>query len=750
VIAGQMPPPIQGFSYVNQQMAALLSAQFDTVVIDLSPRRTKRDPGYHLLRLWLAVKGTWVVLSGRRGGERCFYIGCEGGLGIAYTVLLAGVARLCGYRVFIHHHSYAYIDAWRPLMALLLATTGGRGTHIFLCATMEAAFRRRYRGAYRSLVLSNSAFVAPVDSPATNARRPLTIGLLSNLDDTKGLGDFLALVAEIPRRGLDIDAILAGPPQSAAARAAIDRALAASGARLDYRGAVYGAAKDAFFEDIDVFVFPTRYANEAQPLVIFEAQARGIPVIAYDRGCIRAQIGADGAVVAPDHAFVPFALSWLEQYSADPAAAARGRLTARDAYAEQSRQAREQAGRIFDLLATGSLAGATSEAPARWRVDIWHNILWSKYKGEVFSAIDEIADKQEFEIRFIQIAETDADRVGLSGIDLSYHRYPYTLLFRGALAHVPATRRVFTLFRRALTTDADLILLAGYERIDYWIQLLALKLRRKRVTVFCDSTIFDRQQAFSKGILKSLFFRVVDAIFCYGTRSMEYVAYYGADPAKIFKRCQAAAIPHDYSVARALVDRLAAAAPATAPRYLYVGRLSPEKDIETLFDAFARIAAGLPEARLVLVGAGPSESALRAAAVRLRIDHAVTFAGSRSGTDLFQEYSRASCLILPSRSEPWGLVVNEALSFGCPVIVSRNCGCVPELVVEGKTGFSYQTGSVAELAERMIAVTTRFADIDATARACIDQIKEFSPQAAAEQIIFGLRTTLARRGPSLS
>jgi glycosyltransferase involved in cell wall biosynthesis len=750
VIAGQMPPPIQGFSYVNQQMAALLSVQFDAVTIDLSPRRTKRDLGYHLLRLWLAARGTWVVLSGRRGGERCLYVGCEGGLGIVYTVMLAGAARLCGYRVFIHHHSYAYIDAWRPLMAALVATTGRRGTHIFLCATMEAAFRRRYLGGYRSLVLSNSAFVAPVDSPTTNAQRRLTIGLLSNLEDAKGLGEFLALVAEIRRRGLDIDAILAGPPQSAAARAAIEQALAASGARLDYRGAVYGAAKNAFFDDIDVFVFPTRYANEAQPLVIFEAQARAIPIIAYDRGCIRAQIGAHGAVVSPECDFVPFALSWLERYSADPAAAARGRLAARGAYVEQSRQALEQAGRIFDVLATGPSAGEMTVAPAPLRVDIWHNILWSRYKGEVFSAIEEIVEKKEFEIRFIQIAETDSDRVGLSGIDLSYHRYPYTLLFRGALNRVPAIRRVLTLFWRALLTDADLVLLAGYERLDYWMQLLALKLRRKRVAVFCDSTIFDRPQAFSKGMLKSLFFRVVDAIFCYGTRSMEYVAHYGADPAKIFKRCQAAAIPHDYSVRRALADRLAAAARPTAPRYLYVGRLSPEKDLETLFDAFARVAAGLPEATLVLVGAGPSEGALRAAAVRLRIDHAVTFAGSRSGTDLFQEYSRASCLILPSRSEPWGLVVNEALSFGCPVIVSRNCGCVPELVVEGKTGFSYQTGSVAELAERMIAVTTCFADIDATARACIEQIKEFSPRAAAEQIIFGLRTTLARRGPSLS
>lgn len=383
-----------------------------------------------------------------------------------------------------------------------------------------------------------------------------------------------------------------------------------------------------------------------------------------------------------------------------------------------------------------------------FRVDIWHNILWSKYKGEVFSAVAEIADRGEFEIRFIQIAETAGDRVGLSGVDLAYHRYPFTLLFKGALNRVAPWRRLLTLSRHALTTNADLVLLTGYERVEYWAQLFLLKLRGKRVAVFCDSTIYDQRQRLLKGVLKRIFFGSVDAIFCYGTRSMEYVTHYGAAPLKIFKRCQAAAVPHDYSTERALADRRVLFAGVAAPRFLYVGRLSPEKDLETLLAAFAMARERLPQAELVLVGAGPLEDALRLAAGRLGIAAAVDFAGAKSDAPLFREYSRATCLILPSISEPWGLVVNEALSFGCPVIVSDRCGCLPELVVEGVTGYGFAAGDVAGLAGRMLAVVSQFADIEATAQACFDQIAEFSPHAAAEQILFGLRATLSPTVPS--
>ncbi|EQD34016.1 Glycosyl transferase, group 1 domain protein, partial [mine drainage metagenome] len=90
--------------------------------------------------------------------------------------------------------------------------------------------------------------------------------------------------------------------------------------------------KNAFFDGIDTMIFPTLYANEAEPLVIHEAMQHGLPVIAYGRGCIPEVVTPEcGRVIPPDEAFVPAALAqvaaWMQApemfQAASSAAAAR-------------------------------------------------------------------------------------------------------------------------------------------------------------------------------------------------------------------------------------------------------------------------------------------------------------------------------------------------------------------------------------------------------------------------------------------
>ena len=383
----------------------------------------------------------------------------------------------------------------------------------------------------------------------------------------------------------------------------------------------------------------------------------------------------------------------------------------------------------------------TQNKPAR--VDIWHNILWSKYKGEVFSSLHKLNDPQELDIRFFQVAETEGNRVSLGGVDLAHHRYPFDLVFKGSYGKTPLAKRVMALALRTAKSDADLFILTGYETLECWAQLLIIKLKRKKAAVFCDATIHDNKQTFLKGIFKRLFFHVVDGIFGYGPRSKDYVVHYGADPQKFNYRCQAAALPLDYSADLALADRLALAAKPEAPRYLYIGRLSSEKGLDTLLYAFAKVRAQKPKASLILVGGGGERENLEALAQELGLGEAVSFTGGKSGAELFAEYSRATCFVLPSRSEPWGLVVNEALSYGCPVIVSEYCGCVPELVIEGKTGFVHKVNDVDDLAAKMLAAPKVFSDSQKTAEACLEHIINYTPDKAAGQILEGMRAILS-------
>jgi glycosyltransferase involved in cell wall biosynthesis len=174
--------------------------------------------------------------------------------------------------------------------------------------------------------------------------------------------------------------------------------------------------------------------------------------------------------------------------------------------------------------------------------------------------------------------------------------------------------------------------------------------------------------------------------------------------------------------------------------------LSEEKGIDTLLDAFALVRAKLPRAKLRIVGTGPMHDVLQASVDALGLREAVHFTGSLQDEPLSREYFGASCLVLPSYSEPWGLVVNEALSHGCPAVVSDRCGCVPELVVDGVTGYAFPGGDVGALRHTLVKATQRFDDAEATARRCMERISRFDPRSAAANIARGCATLVGASG----
>ncbi|WP_137157866.1 glycosyltransferase [Rhizobium sp. FKL33] len=370
------------------------------------------------------------------------------------------------------------------------------------------------------------------------------------------------------------------------------------------------------------------------------------------------------------------------------------------------------------------------------KVEIWHNILWSRYKAVVFTELHRISVENDVDLKIYQIAETDSDRVGLSGVEKEWHGYPYKLLFGGSYSAIPRQTLISRVAREAFKTDADIIALAGFERPEYWIQLLILKARRKKVVFFCDSTIYDNEQTLLKGLAKRFFFRLADAVFCYGVRAKEYLMHYGMPARKIRFRRQAAALPRNYDPATVVAARIAQ--DPGEVRLLYVGRLALEKRVDTLLKAFKNFLQLHGSGRLVIVGKGPEEQELQQLAEEMAIIGNVDFVGGKSGDALWAEYLAASALVLPSQSEPWGLVVNEALAYGCPVIVSQRCGCVPELVIEGKTGYAFECDNVDDLLKGILAVQAMRDGTSNLAETCIDHIASFSPSEAAREIYNGL------------
>ncbi len=341
VVAGPFPPPVTGFAYVTLQMAERIARKYEVIRLDLSVDKPCGGIGYHVQRIGCVLRACRALVRLPRSPMRVLYLACDGGLGIIYTLGLSFVGRVLGFRLFIHHHSYAYIDRKKPLMASLVHITGAAATHIFLASFMRDAFAAQYGSPMKTTVIANSAFVPLAPDRHTESDEGwITLGLLSNLNASKGLYVFLDLLNEAKAQNLKIRGILAGPVADPQDTENLSRAQAALGDRLIYKGAVYGEAKEAFFDSLDVFVFPTRYANEAQPTVLFEAMAHGLPVLSFARGCIREQVGLSGAVLEQGEDFTRFALDFLKDWpkreNAYHAATIKAAFAARRAEAQKA------------------------------------------------------------------------------------------------------------------------------------------------------------------------------------------------------------------------------------------------------------------------------------------------------------------------------------------------------------------------------------------------------------------------------
>ncbi len=133
---------------------------------------------------------------------------------------------------------------------------------------------------------------------------------------------------------------------------------------------------------------------------------------------------------------------------------------------------------------------------------------------------------------------------------------------------------------------------------------------------------------------------------------------------------------------------------------LYVGRLSAEKGLSVLLEAMQKSYVAGIKPKLVLVGAGPLEGVLQQEAINLGV--CVEFVGFHQKNRLAEYYAAADVFVLPSVSEAWGLVVNEAMEFGLPVIISDRVGCANELIRDGENGYICSLGDVDSLASSIM------------------------------------------------
>jgi glycosyltransferase involved in cell wall biosynthesis len=296
------------------------------------------------------------------------------------------------------------------------------------------------------------------------------------------------------------------------------------------------------------------------------------------------------------------------------------------------------------------------------------------YRIPLFNALAE-----RVELRVLFLSERDPRRAYYE-LHKDEWRFAYRAL-RG-----PQLRRGgrWVVFSRGVVRELwrfrpDAVAVGGWNQPAFWLALAYCRVRRVPLLVWIESTARDaRSGATPLALARRALVRGAAGAFVPGTAAAAYARALGIELVELAPNAIDASI-----FERAAVDRSG----RERCTFLYVGRLDPEKGIDTLLEAFRDVPG-----ELVLVGDGTD-----AARLRDRAGPRVRFEGAKDRDALVADYARADVFVLPSRSEPWGMVLNEAASAGLPLVATEESGAAQDLIEDGRNGFRVSAGDIGAL-----------------------------------------------------
>jgi glycosyltransferase involved in cell wall biosynthesis len=252
----------------------------------------------------------------------------------------------------------------------------------------------------------------------------------------------------------------------------------------------------------------------------------------------------------------------------------------------------------------------------------------------------------------------------------------------------------------------DVLMVHGYNSITNLMAILVARIRGTKVLMRGDTRLeAAHQESTAKSLFKRYLFKLCDGFVAVGSLNRAYYLWHGVSSDQVFfapfcvnnNRFAAAA---KLDVGQRSNARAALGIASEAPLVLFASKLVRRKRAADLIHAFAALMSEFPATSLIIAGAGEEEPALRALAESVG-GNQIRFVGFQNQSELPAMYAAADVFVLPSDAEPWGLVINEVMAAGVPVIVSSEVGAAPDLV-EGKgTGIVFPCGDVDALADAL-------------------------------------------------
>jgi glycosyltransferase involved in cell wall biosynthesis len=355
------------------------------------------------------------------------------------------------------------------------------------------------------------------------------------------------------------------------------------------------------------------------------------------------------------------------------------------------------------------------------------------YRIPVFNVL---ARRAELDLHVVFLAETYKAlrqwRIYTNEIRFSYEVLP-SWRWRVGKSSFLINRGVWSALNKV---SPQVIICGGYTYAASWEALLWARRHKVEFVLWSESNGQDarRGRAWVES-LKAYFIRRCDRFVVPGKASFDYLRSLGSPEGSILTAPNAV----DNSLFATQAENTRAQATEIRKKFelpsrfiLFVGRLVPEKGVFDLLEAYAKLESGLrSEVGLVFAGDGVCREELARQAKHIS-PGAVCFPGFAQREDLAGLYALAETLVLPTHSDPWGLVVNEAMACGLPIIVSSVAGCSSDLVEDGWNGYIVPPRDSGKLS---VAIDSVLRQPELKQRMSVhssERIRNYSPEACAD------------------
>jgi glycosyltransferase involved in cell wall biosynthesis len=319
------------------------------------------------------------------------------------------------------------------------------------------------------------------------------------------------------------------------------------------------------------------------------------------------------------------------------------------------------------------------------RILIFHNLLWSQYKSVIFEKLNyELSVNNESEVLVIQTAITEKSRKDMVDFNLSEFpfNYHFKLISKRPLEQVSLFLILYTKFKYIIQFRPYVVNFTGYNETSTIFLLLICKIFKIKTIITNESIDKKNQNQSIKNKVKFLYkvflFKISDGFFSYGIQSNEYLFKHKVPKTKILS------FLNTFDKKKFILsnDHIN----FNSKYILFVGRLSIEKNIPELIDAFQKIQSQLKDLHLIIIGNGPEYNKIVKLIKKMNLENNILLLGTIQWNVLAQYYRNAECLFLASKSETWGMVANEAQEMQLPVISTNYCGCSNDLVINNYSG----------------------------------------------------------------